>query len=539
MFAGDAARRKYLPRIAPYLVISGLAGAVSIVLIKIDAFDLLYAVTRRHESWNLDEILISAFSALTAFLAMAVVRMGREIRSRRDEERRARRRKRHDKLTGLPNRRFFEEELGRRISEARRRETPLAVALIDVDGLNRINNLHGYEAGDHVLRCVAERVRRTVRLHDVVVRLDGDEFAVIFTMEGKAGETMNAAERILARISEPLVIDGARADVTASLGVAIYPTDAEDSGKLLQHAAFAMRQARDSSGNRVAFYDATVNDSQRAYLDLQSDIRRAVGDGEFVPHFQPLISLQDERLDGFEVLARWNHPRRGLLPPAEFTAAAEDALLICDVFWQILRRSCETARNWPRPLSISVNVSPVQFTDEHLGDKILKVLDETGFSAERLVIEITENALIADLEATRNAIAHLRAHGIRFSLDDFGTGYSSLQYLHQLPFDTIKIDRSFVASFGQSHESALIVSSTIALCRSLGLKTVAEGVENEPDMVWLKSLGCTFAQGFLYSRPVSAADATRLVEVWGARACNGAMTLDAPAEDRMPAAARA
>ncbi len=260
---------------------------------------------------------------------------------------------------------------------------------------------------------------------------------------------------------------------------------------------------------------------------------------EFIPYFQPIISLQEDRLEGFEVLARWDHHTRGLLGPAEFISAAEAMNQIDDIFWKILGQACEIARSWPEPISIAVNMSSVQFADQQLGEKILAFLREKDFAPNRLVVEITESELISDIEAARNIISFLKDNEVRLSMDDFGTGFSSLQYMQQLPFDTVKIDRSFVGSFTHSHDNLMIVSSIVALCRSLGMKTTAEGVENETDLDFLKTLGCTFAQGFLYSKPVCAADATGLVEHWSEGVFLDGEITDIPSPNATKIAARA
>lgn len=515
-----------LGRVSTYLAIALVGVVTGIFLMKVDAFEHLNGYTRRYENWEFDEILIAVLASMFILLSLTIFRMRGEMKARRLEMSRADNLSHYDQLTGLPNRHFFREELDRRISEARRQDHFLAVIMVDIHGLKSVNDLYGYEAGDRYLQAVTKRIQEKKRLHDVVARLDGDEFAIILTMDREIGDVGRAAKRILANVSRPVAIDGNSAEFTASLGIAVYPMDALDHSKLLQYASSAMHQAKASSNNQIAFFDAEMNAEHCAYADLQRDIRRALREDEFIPFFQPLIGLQDNHLRCFEVLARWNHKDRGLLAPEHFISAAEDMRLIDDIFWTILTQSCELAKSWPDSISIAVNVSSVQFVDLQLGQKILDVLKKTGFPSSRLVLEITESALISDLDAVRKIITYLRDHDVRLSLDDFGTGYSSLQYLQQLPFDSVKIDQSFVGSFSNSHDNLMIVSSIIALSRSLGLKTTAEGVESESDLEVLKTLGCTFAQGYLFSKPVGAGIANRMVEIWTHQECSGAIGID-------------
>lgn len=520
------AKSGFIRHVAPYLTILGFGVLLTAFLIRVDAFEAIHDFTRAHEDWELDELIVTAFSAPFVIMAMTIVKMRREIDKRQSEERRASQIARHDLLTGLPNRQYFEQELERRISIAKDRDSLVAVMIFDVDGFKRINDLYGYEAGDALLQKISTRIQSAVRMHDVVARLDGDEFALILNLARGADEALRAAEKILFKAARTETVAEAEADITANIGVAIYPRDTEDAIQLLQYAAMAMREAKGNIKEPIAFFDPSLNTEKSAYAKLRKDIRRAIEDETFVPYFQPIISLEDNKLKSFEVLARWEHPERGLLPPGAFISAAEEMSLIDDIFWRILRASCEIAAQWPKSISIAINLSPVQFADDELGEKVLHVLKLTGLSPRQLIIEITETALIADMDAAQKAINFLQKKGIRFALDDFGTGYSSLQYLYQLQFDTIKIDRSFIASYENSQESALIVSSIVALSKSLGLKTTAEGVENLTDIDWLKELGCTFAQGYLFSKPVPAEKASKLVKTYSRRAIKGEMTTD-------------
>lgn len=504
----------------PYVIVLIFGIALATLLITIDGFESLHEFTRAHEDWELDELILMAISAIFTILGITTIKMRREIKLRRQEEERVRKMARHDLLTGLPNRRFFEEEIARRTTQENQSDPLVAVIMVNAGGLKLINDRHGFEISDQVLQSITDCIRGAVRQNDVIVRLDGNQFAVILTLRRDASRAMHAAEKIVASVRD------IQAEITPYLGIAIYPRDTRDHTELLQYASIALRQAQKDKQKQIAFFDATLNQEQTEYIALQRDMRRALKENEFVPFFQPLISLNNDKLVSFEVLARWEHPTRGLLPPAAFISAAEDMGIISDIFWELLPRACEVIRAWPDNISIALNLSPVQFADPDLGEKILTTVKDMGLKPKQLVIEITESILISDLSSARKFITLLQNHGARIALDDFGTGYSSLQYLHQLPLDGVKIDRSFIASFRESRESALIVSSTVALCHSLGLNTTAEGVEEPEDLSKLKSLGCTFAQGYLFSKPVSAPEATRLVERWHDKAVTGPMLLD-------------
>jgi predicted signal transduction protein with EAL and GGDEF domain len=334
-------------------------------------------------------------------------------------------------------------------------------------------------------------------------------------VERDVGEAARIAERIREAIAAPLTIGNELVPVTASIGVAVFPMDATTRTGLFQNATLAMQESKSSGKNRVTFFGERLNQGHQRYLALQFDLERAVASEEFVPFFQPLVDIVDHKLSSFEVLARWQHPDQGTLPPAAFITTAEEMGLIDGIFWSILRQACMTARAWSDPVPIAVNVSPVQFADGlAFTSRLLAILEEAEFPAERLIIEITENAIISDMDAARVIVSTLRGKGVRLALDDFGTGYASLTQLSELPFDIVKIDRSFVGRLSKNRQSFQIIASVINLCTSLGTQTVAEGVETEEDLIWLRSLGCRLAQGFLFSKPVAASQAGQIVDRW-------------------------
>lgn len=496
----------------PYIAVLVLGVTLTLILVQFDAFERLNQFTRVHENWELDELLIAGFSTLLALLAMAIIRVRREIGRRRHEEIRLHNLIRHDPLTGLPNRIYLEEELLRKVGDGRRLGTRFAVVILHLEGIDQIIDLKGHLAGDDVLRTVACRLRKAMQSDELITRLPGHEFALVIADDADKERLTCITSRIRDLVKDPIKFDTFNATLKTSLGVAVYPTDATGREKLLQYASAAVHQSRAVSGNTTTFYDPKLNEVQRRHAELKADILEALTDNQFIPFFQPLVCLGNGRLAGFEVLARWKHPSRGLLPPRDFISAAEETGQIGDIFWELLRQVSETTRAWPDTIPIAVNVSPVQLADEQFAPTLLTMLRAEALEPKRLVIEITENAVVGDMIAVRDTMAHLKGHGIRFSLDDFGTGYSSLHCLSQLPFDTIKIDKSFVTCFHQNNGNYQIVSSIIKLCRSLGLKTTGEGVETLEEATELQDLGCTYGQGYLFSKPVYPAQATRIVE---------------------------
>lgn len=496
----------------PYIAVLVFGVLLTLVLVEFDAFERLHQFTRAHEDWELDELVVAGFSTLLVLLATTLIRVRREVERRRHEETRLHNLMRHDPLTGFPNRISLEEELLRRIGDGRRQRTGFAVAIMHIEGIDQIIDLSGHQVGDEVLRIVANRLRNAMLDNDLIARLPGNEFALIITDDGDSEGLSSITGRLEDILKNPIKLGSFSATLTTSLGVAVYPTQTKIREKLLQYASVAAHQSRAQSGNTTTFYDPQLDAVQRQRAELKIDILEALDNHQFIPVYQPLVCLGNGRLASFEVLARWKHPKRGMLPPRDFISAAEDSGLIGDIFWELLRQVGQTASAWPESIPIALNVSPVQLADEQFAPTLLTMLRAEAFNPRRLVIEITEDALVGDMMAVRETMGRLKGHGIRFSLDDFGTGYSSLHYLSQLPFDTIKIDKSFVSNFHRNNGNYQIVSSIIKLCRSLGLKTTGEGIETIEEATELLKLGCTYGQGYLFSKPVFPAEATRIIE---------------------------
>jgi len=418
-----------------------------------------------------------------------------------------------DALTGLANRRRFYNVLRAALSETERGGDPVALLLLDLDRFKVVNDVHGHIAGDHLLQLVATRLRIAARAGDLVARLGGDEFALIARL-GQAPDrnrleaaAAHMAQRIIAAMDQPLELpSGLLLQVTASIGVVLaQPTDASEP--LLHQADVALYRAKVNGRGRYQVYAPELDADTSARACLEDELRQAVAGDCIVPHFQPLVSMQTGAIIGFEMLARWPHPTRGMVSPAEFIPVAEDIGLIGTMTDRLLRRACLAAASWPPGITLACNVSPLQLHDRSLASTIKAALDSAGLSPDRLELEITESALVGDPKVARAVLEELKVLGIRLALDDFGTGYSSLRHLQLLPFDKLKIDASFVSRMVGNPESRKIVGAVVAMCQSLGLTTVGEGIEDAATATLLRSLGCDIGQGWLFGRPAPA-DAT-------------------------------
>ena len=417
-----------------------------------------------------------------------------------------------DALTGLSNRRAFSTVLAQKVKEAEATGRHLALLTLDLDRFKPINDLYGHGAGDEVLREVAARLQRLTRDGDAVARLGGDEFAVLVPY-GHIEHLLPFVRRIADALHEPIHVAAITnaAQVGVSIGVASYSGDANDAETLRTHSDLALYRAKnDGRGNIRMFERGMVAETQKRSM-LEADLNRALIEGQIVPYFQPMVDLKTAQFIGFEVLARWLHPERGIIEPEVFIPIAQKTGLITDLTLSILRQACRAAALWSHPFPIALNIDPEQLQDRWLPEKLLGVLTEQGFPSDRLEIEITEDALVADFETARYVIASLRNHGVRIALDDFGAGSSSLAHLSQLSIDTIKIDRSFVQSIDRNPRSIVIIGAVIGLGHSLGMTIMAEGIETPDRAARLVELGCDGGQGYLFARPVPAADVPSLI----------------------------
>jgi diguanylate cyclase (GGDEF)-like protein len=418
----------------------------------------------------------------------------------------------HDTLTGLPNRRHLYLQLTQAVARTQREQTGFALVLIDLDGFKPINDHHGHAVGDKVLIEVAKRLQAAVRAEETVARLGGDEFVVLLNSgHDHDEEPRRAARRLIAAISTPMQLAVGEVRVGASAGVAIFPTDSQNYEDLIRKADLALYRAKAEGRGESRFFQESMDQDVLNRAALEMDLRNAIAKDEVVPYFQPIIELESGQLHGFEVLARWPHPTRGMVMPAEFIPLAEESGQIGALMVSVGRAALAAAKDWDNQLTISVNIAPRQLKSDELVQTLLSLLKESGFPSHRLEVEITENALIDDVAQARKVLHTLKSHGIRLALDDFGTGYSSLASLSELPFDKIKIDRSFIQTMHINKNSETIVNAIIGLGKSMNLSITAEGIETRADADLLTKLGCHRGQGYLFSRAVPAQEALVMI----------------------------
>ena len=421
----------------------------------------------------------------------------------------------HDPLTGLPNRALLRDRLGAALADARRSGAAVAVLAADLDRFKPVNDVHGHQAGDRLLRAVAERLRAVLPADGLAARIGGDKFALVVRIPPDSDHPRLAAARLAGRmlsaLEEPVGFpDGTAAQVGCSIGIAFsYPEGNADG--LLDGADAALHRAKADGRTCFRFFEPGMDGRLRERAALAADLRAAIAADALEPHFQPQVDLVSGRIVGFEMLARWTHPRRGQVSPADFVPVAEDSGLMKPMTEQLLRRACRAAAAWPAGVTVACNVSPVQLRDRDLPAIVRVALAESRLPPARLEIELTESALLEDFGLAREILGELKALGVRLSLDDFGTGYSSLKHLQALPIDKIKIDAGFVRSMAESAESRKIVAAVVGLGQSLGLPTVAEGVEDAESAGLLAGLGCDIGQGWLFGRAVPEREATAML----------------------------
>jgi diguanylate cyclase (GGDEF)-like protein len=407
----------------------------------------------------------------------------------------------HDSLTGLPNRLLFHDRIEEALAEAQARGEAVAVLCLDLDHFKNVNDSLGHAAGDAVLRQIGERLRNCVRDRDTVARLGGDEFGIVLAKLTDPDFATTLAWRVISALGEPIDLNGHQAVVGTSIGIATSASDGLDGDKLLKNADLALYRAKADGRGTFRFFEADMDARAQARRALEIDLRQAARKRQLEVHYQPQVDLRTNTVIGFEALVRWRHPERGLIPPLDFIPLAEETGIIIQLGEWVLRQACWDAMKWPEEINIAVNVSPAQFRDHDLAQRVARILKETGLSPRRLEIEITESLLLRDVKANLGTLDELRALGLRISMDDFGTGYSSLSNLRSFPFDKIKIDRSFVQELQQSPDSAAIVRAVVGLGQSLGISTCAEGVETAEQIATLREQGCTHVQGYYYSPP--------------------------------------
>ncbi|MEP7003213.1 MAG: EAL domain-containing protein [Chloroflexota bacterium] len=420
----------------------------------------------------------------------------------------------HDTITSLPNRALLIDRLGQAVDAARATHSHVALLILDLRGFKAVNATFGHDTGNLLLHEVGRRLHDEVRAIDTVARLGGDEFAVLLPETDRAG-AVRAAEQILKAFERPFIVADQALDIGGSIGVVVAPDDGVDADSLLARADIAMYAAKDTLDGHV-LYAASLDQHGATGLALLSDLRRGLDGGELVLHYQPLLSLLNGRTVAVEALARWQHPRRGLLGPSEFIPLAERSGLIKQLTMAVLAESLRQLEVWATAgliVPIAVNLSVRSLLDPHFSETVARLLDRSRANPDLLRFEITESVLMVDPEVALRCLAALRKLGLRLSLDDFGTGYSSLAYLNRLPLDEIKIDRSFVATMSLTQASQTIIRATIDLGHGLGYEVVAEGVEDQPTQDRLAQLGCDILQGFHIARPLPAADLASWMEL--------------------------
>jgi diguanylate cyclase (GGDEF)-like protein len=411
----------------------------------------------------------------------------------------------YDALTGLPNRKLFCEQLKQELKRVRRGER-LAVLYLDLDHLKHINDTLGHPAGDKLLKGVADRLRGCVRDINVIARLSGDEFAIIQSSLGQPSDAAALAVRAREAILEPFDLNGHQVKMDISVGISIAPNDATELVELMKTADIALCEAKNAGRGTYRFYEPEMNVRIQARGKLEQDLQSAFAKGEFELFYQPIASLDNDKITSFEALLRWNHPERGPVSPDEFVPVAEDMGLIIPLGEWVLRTACAEAATWPDNIQVAVNISSLQLTNKNLVNAVVGAIASAGIQPTRLELEITESVLIQNTAANLATLKSLHELGVRFTMDDFGTGYSSLGYLLSFPFHKIKIDRCFVAALSDNHESHAIVRAIADLARSLKLQVTAEGVETDQQLQQVRLLGCTEMQGYLLSPPRPAAE---------------------------------
>jgi diguanylate cyclase (GGDEF)-like protein/PAS domain S-box-containing protein len=472
---------------------------------------------RRHRDGTLIPVDMIGFPIWVGQAINGIIYIYQDISERKSFEQQITHQAFHDALTGLPNRTLFAERLERALERSRRRqELFYAVLMIDLNKFKAVNDSLGHSAGDQLLIEVARRLSFCVRAVDTVARLGGDEFAVILEEFSSKKELLKAARRMHSFLCEPFSLCGNELVPGASIGIVPKIADYNSADDMLRDADIAMYRAK-QGGKGMVLFDKRMHQELLESINLEAELREVLAKNGLTLHYQPIVTVADEQLEGFEALIRWDHPLRGMIPPDRFIPLAEETGLIVDLGKWVISEACRKLKNWQETfisaqnLTMSVNVSIRQFNKPGLVEHITEVLQQNELHPACLKIEVTESVLMHDVSRTVTELNRLRALGVQIAIDDFGTGYSSLSYLRRMPIDHLKIDRSFISGFDDTQENDQIVRSIISLARSLGLGVVAEGVENRSQLERLRALNCDKAQGFMFSRPVDEGKAKELI----------------------------
>jgi diguanylate cyclase (GGDEF)-like protein len=452
-------------------------------------------------------VLVLATMAVVAGLALYVL----DTRSQRELIDSFRHAATHDALTGLPNRAFLSAHLPQMLEQGRANGTETAVLVIDLDRFKEINDVHGHHSGDFLLQALAERFKRLLEPGEMIARVGGDEFIAAKQHVRSRADVDDFARRLVACVLEPLQHGANTLTVGTSVGVSLYPGDFNDAEELVGAADLAMYRAKRSLGDKVCYYESSMDEGRRARSALAMELRHAIERDELQLYYQPQLDVHTGQVNGYEALLRWHHRTRGIVSPTEFIPIAEETGLIIPIGEWVLKAACSEAAAWTRPYRVAVNVASAQLTQVDLPRMVHETLLTTGLAAARLELEITEASIIEDRDRTLHVIRQLKALGVTVAMDDYGTGYSSLSTLQVFPFDKVKIDRSFVDGLICDATSTAIVKATILLASSLNIAVLAEGVERQEQVDFLQAEGCAEVQGFLFGRPQPLADIARQV----------------------------
>lgn len=414
-----------------------------------------------------------------------------------------------DPLTGLPNRILFQDQLTARLYGVNRQRQPLAVLFLDLDRFKFINDTLGHRMGDLLLQAVVQRLQGVLVSTETLYRLGGDEFIIVAEVAEKE-RGLERAQELLHDLEAPFQLEDHELFITTSIGLSWYPDDGEDMETLFKNADMAMYRAKDQGRNNVQLYDSVMNEYAIARLQLEKDLRKAIERGQLQVYYQPQIDIQTERMIGMEALVRWLHPERGMVSPGEFVPLAEETNLIVPIGEWVMRTACEQTKRWHDAgypeIRVSINLSAHQFRQPNLAYQVSQVLEETGIDPQYVDLEITESITMTNVDKAISTMLELASLGLQISIDDFGTGYSSLSYLKKFPIHTLKIDQSFVRDIPKNQDDAAIATAVIAMAHSLNLNVIAEGVETEEQLAFLRERNCNEYQGYLCSRPLPPAE---------------------------------
>ena len=428
----------------------------------------------------------------------------KDITSTRETQRDAKRLAQYDALTGLANRHRMNKRLDSALNQYRSDKRACALMMLDLDRFKQVNDTLGHPAGDELLKQVSARLGQIFGTRGEIGRLGGDEFLIMLPDIDDRGELGELGSRVIQMIAQPYSINGLRAIIGVSLGIAIAPYDGLNAEDLVKAADLALYAAKGGGRGQYRFYSRELQEGAKLRRQLEEDLRDALVKGELAMHYQPIVKSSDYKLSGFEALIRWEHPERGFVSPEMFISCAEDIGMIGQIGEWAIQKVCEDAAHWPVELRVAVNVSPTQFAGSDFVQIVHRALQKSGLAPERLELEITESVFAADEQLTGEVFENLKELGVRLALDDFGTGYSSLSYLRNAPFDKIKIDQSFVrGSTDEGNNNSAIISAIVSLAEALGMETVAEGTETKDELALVKERGASHIQGFLFSRPIT------------------------------------